>query len=317
MLIIDRSTGSALLASVLQTPGCCGILFSISSKEKDGSQAKAQREKFVSRSRRRPDRGFPIGTRSFGIGQFATKQSQTDPLAALSPENRALFDTLRSSASHNENATTLAAGKKLLPTLDPGTPLSDFVALMTAGSAIQMGDTSYALRLLKPLAATHPDDWHVASDLARVYAETGDNTERDEQIAHVLALHQKSSDPDFAKLHIFPIQKVALHTGYALFLYPFEPLGNYNTRLIAIIFTNSSKEDYRIELESDDADQAFFKPKHPGDRRFSIDSYHESNVEGKSSESQALHGFIDGVFDYDVMRDRIVAVANGEHSPTK
>ena len=40
-----------------------------------------------------------------------------------------------------------------------------------------------------------------------------------------------------------------------------------------------------MELESDDADQAFFKAKHPGERRFSIDTYRESNSGGQRSES--------------------------------
>jgi hypothetical protein len=34
-----------------------------------------------------------------------------------------------------------------------------------------------------------------------------------------------------------------------------------------------------------------------------------------SPESQALHGFVDGVFDYHTIRDLMVKTANGE-SPT-
>jgi hypothetical protein len=37
----------------------------------------------------------------------------------------------------------------------------------------------------------------------------------------------------------------------------------------------------------------------------------------KDKDGQALHGFVDGVFDYDAMRDRIVKTANGERSPEK
>jgi len=247
----------------------------------------------------------------------ATSQSKNDPLVDLSPDNRALFDELRTAAQQNDNANTLATGRKLLPALKLGTQLSDFVTQLTAGSAIETGEISYALSLLKPFIDAHPDDWRAASLLARAYAESGDKVLRDQQIAHVTALHKETSDPAFAKLHIFPIQKVTLHSGYALFLYPFEPLGNHHTYLMAAIFTSSGKEDYRIELESDDVDQAFFKSKHPGERRFSIDTYRESNVGGKLSESQALHGFIDGIFNYDAMRDRMVSTANGEESPVK
>jgi len=244
-------------------------------------------------------------------------QSQADPLAALSPENRALFDGLRTAAQQNDDPATLAAGKKLLPALTPGTPLCDFVTQMTGGSAVETGDTAYALSLLKPFTEAHPDAWRAASLLARAYAENGDKAQRDQQIARVIELHKKTSDPGFAKLHIFPIQKVKLHSGYAVFLYPFEPLKPHNAYLVALVYTSDGKQDYRMELESEDVDQAFFKPKHPGERRFSIDTYRQTGDNGKFGESQALHGFVDGTFDYDAMRDRMVKSAGGEQTPAK
>lgn len=259
-------------------------------------------------------RGQPPAASTDSAG---TAQTQEDPLAGLSPENRALFDTLRKSAQRNDDAVTLETGKRLLPALKPGTPLCDFVTLLTAGSAVETGDNAYALTLLKPITDAHPDDWRAASLLARAFAESGDKTLRDQQVARVIALHKRTSDPAFAKLHIFPIQKVALNSGYAVFLYPFEPFGTHNTYLIALINKSAEKENYRMELESDDADQAFFKAKHPGERRFSIDTYRESNSGGQRSESQALHGFVDGTFNYDVMRDRMVETANGEKSSSK
>ncbi len=247
----------------------------------------------------------------------ASQQAQGDPLAALSPENRTLFDTLRSAAQQKDDATTLASGKKLLPALKPGSSLFDFVTQLTAGSAVETGDTSYAVTLLKPFMDAHPNDWRIASLLARAYAETGNKASRDELIAHVLALHKKSSDAAFAKLHVFPVQKVALHSGYAVFLYPFEPLKPYNAYLVALVYTSDGKQDYRIELGSEDVDQAFFKAKHPGERRFSIDSYRKNEENKNGPESQALHGFVDGVFDYDRMRDLMVKAANGEEPAAK
>src|SRR5215472_5393634 len=150
----------------------------------------------------------------------ANGQAADDPLADLSPENRALFDALRNASQQNDDAAALEAGKKLLPALKPGTRLGDFVAHVTAGSAVETGDTAYALSILKPLAEAHPDDWRAAALLARAYAESGDKTARDQQVASVIDLHKKTSDPDFAKLHIFPIQRVALKSGFAVFLYP-------------------------------------------------------------------------------------------------
>jgi len=238
----------------------------------------------------------------------------SDSLTDLTPENRALFDAVRDAAQQGRDADVLADGRKLLAALNPGSPLANFVAQLTAGSAIETGETDYALTLLKPYADAHPRDWHAAALLARASAEGGQKALRDQQIAHVIDLHKHTSDPNFANKHIFPIQKVKLNSGYAVFLYPFEPLKPYNTYLVALIYTSDQKQDYRLELGSEDVDQAFFKAKKPGERRFSIDSYRESEVDGKKTESQALHGFVDGVFDYDRMRDLMVKTANGEPS---
>lgn len=241
---------------------------------------------------------------------------QHDPLDDLSPEDRALFDTLRQAAQQGNDAVVVANGKKLLPVLKPGTRLAAFVTQVTAQSALETGDTAYALSIVKPLAEAYPADWQIAALLTRLYAESGDKTLRDQQIAHLIKMHKQTQDPDFAKLHIFPIQKVKLNSGYAVFLYPFEPLKPYNTYLIAAIYTSEGKEDYHLDIESDDVDQAFFKGK-PGERRFSIDSYHANKDNPNGPEDQALHSFIDGAFDYDAMRDQLVKVANGDQTPQK
>jgi hypothetical protein len=244
-------------------------------------------------------------------------QAQSDPLAELSPENRVLFDAIREAAKSGQDADVLADGKKLMPALKPNSPLADFVTLLTAQAAIETGENDYSLALAKPLVDAHPDDWHASALLARLYAENGEKTLRDQQIAHLITLHKQTSDAAFAQLHIFPIQKVKLKSGYAVFLYPFEPLPPHNTYLLALIYTDNAqdKAENHIQLESDDVDQAFFKPKKPGERRFSIDTYSESEVNGKQTESQALHGFIDGVFNYETMRDLMVKTANGEPLP--
>lgn len=242
-------------------------------------------------------------------------QTSSDPLAELSPENRILFDALRAAAQQGRDTDVLANGKKLLPALQTGTPLTDFVTYITANAATETGDMSYALSLMKPFVDAHPKDWRASALLARLYAESGEKDLRDKQIAKVIELHKQTTDAYFAKLHIFPIQKVKLHSGYAVFLYPFEPLAPHNSYLLALIYTNEDKEDYRIELESLDVDQAFFKAKKPGERRFSVDTFRKNEKNPEWPESQALHGFVDGVFDYDRMRDLMLRTANGDELP--
>lgn len=233
-------------------------------------------------------------------------------MAGLSPEVHDQFNQLRQAVQKQQNAEVYTLGKKLLAALPPDTRLANFVTQITAGAALDIGNIDSALALTKPLANTHPTDWHAATLLARLYAESGHKELRDRQITHVLDLHKTNTDPDFAQLHVFPIQKVLLHSGYAVFLYPFTPIGRHNSYLIALIYTKEDKIDYRIELESDDVDQAFFKAKKPGERRFSIDSFRASEEKNNPFESQALHGFVDGVFDYDTMRDAMLKTANAE-----
>lgn len=242
-------------------------------------------------------------------------QLTQESLDELSPENRAVLDALSDDAAMGYSADVEKEGRTLLPALKPNTSLANSVILTIAFGAIGSGDDDYALSLLKPFADAHPRNWAAAVGLARAYAESGDKTLRDQQIAHVIDLHKQTSDPEFANMHNFLIQRVQVKSGYADFLYPFEPLKPYNTYLAALIYKSDGELDYRLELGSEDEDQAFFKPKKPGERRFSIDSYHEKDVNGQKSESQGLMGFIDGVFDYDRMRDLMVKVANGEPLP--
>jgi hypothetical protein len=240
-------------------------------------------------------------------------QTPSNPLAELSPENRALFDALREAVKRDNLTDILANGRILLPALKPGNVRSDAILKLTTQAALETGDTNYALTLIKPLAELPPTDWVAAELLARLYAESENKELRDRQITHLLDLHSHTSDKQFAEQLTFTIQKIKLHSGYAILLYPFKPLKPYNAYLSAEIWTNENKMDYRIELESMGIDQLLFKAKKSGERRFSIDTF----VESKKGEKQTLIGFIDGVFDYDTMRDKMLEVANQDKSSQK
>jgi hypothetical protein len=68
-------------------------------------------------------------------------QELHNQIAELTPENRALFDALREAVQHEHDADVLTDGKKLLPALKTDTPLADFVTQLTAGAAVETGDT--------------------------------------------------------------------------------------------------------------------------------------------------------------------------------
>jgi hypothetical protein len=247
----------------------------------------------------------------------ASQQAHNDPLAELTPENRAHFNKLREAVERGDLTAILANGRILLPVLKPGTARTDAITEVTAQAALETGDTNYALTLIKPLAELPATDWVAAELLARLYAESGNKELRDRQIIHLLDLHSHTSDKDFAEQLTFTIQTVKLQSGHAIFVYPFKPLKPYNVYLSAEIWTNENKMDYRIELESMDVDQAFFKAKKPGERRFSIDTFRKNEKNPDWPESQALHGFVDGVFDYDMMREQMLKVADEINSSKK
>lgn len=72
----------------------------------------------------------------------------------------------------------------------------------------------------------------------------------------------------------------------------------------------------RIELDSDDGDQVYFKEVHPdlaakGDRRYSLDVF---GPDPTLPSGHALIQFFDGAPSYDTVRERILAIA--EHNDT-
>ncbi len=158
-----------------------------------------------------------------------------------------IFDALRDAGQQGRDADVLKNGRILLSSLKLGTPLADFVVEVTAGGAIETGDLTYALALLKPHTPTRIRATGMRRRYLRAHLLSGDQALRDQQTAHLLELHKQTSDSDFADKHIFPIQKVPLHSGYAIFLYPFEPLKPYNTYLVALIYSSDGKQVDRIE----------------------------------------------------------------------
>jgi hypothetical protein len=244
-------------------------------------------------------------------------QTPSDPLAEMTPENHALFYAFREAIKKENLGDALDNGRKLLPALRPGTELANIVTKLTAQAALETGDTSYALTLIKPMEEFPRTDWVAAEILARLYAESENKELRDRQIAHLLDLHSHTSDKQIAEQQTFTIQTVNLHSGYAIFLYPFKPPEPKSTYLIAEIWTGEGKYAYRIVVGSEPEDQLFFKAKHPGERRFSFDLFRKNEKHPNGRESRKLLGYVEGVFDYDYMRDCVVNIANGDTLPQR
>ncbi len=192
----------------------------------------------------------------------------------------------------------------------------------TAETAVTVGDDAYALSLLKPWTATHPEDPIALELLARAYAETGNAAERDRTIAAVLKLHERTMNESFKRADRFVVERVKLADGYLDIFYAIVPFSGYHIYMLGRQVDVNKALVRQITLESNDMDQVGFAKEHPdmaakGMRRFSMDTYSAGRVgpNGTLTQTQALIGFIDGQPSYDDTKARMLKVANGGAPP--
>jgi hypothetical protein len=100
-------------------------------------------------------------------------------------------------------------------------------------------------------------------------------------------------------------------------------MGPHNTHLTAQIDDASGAMVLRIELDSDDPDQVYFKQIHPelaarGERRYSLDAFASDKLLPDSkADHHELIQFFDGAPSYDVVWERILAMANAAQNPVR
>jgi tetratricopeptide (TPR) repeat protein len=246
----------------------------------------------------------------------------TDVTAQFSPDQRGLYNTGLECFRSESFPEALAAFRKLLPQLTPGTPGQVHVAKFAAEAAIDAGDRQYALDLLKPIEAADPNDWQASCLLARVYAEKGEKEPRDAEIAHAIDLHKRAVSPQIAKMQQFLLERIPLASGSVRVWYSLEPWGQYKTYLFARVYDGAGQQAFRVSLESADFDQPLFAKDNPdlaakGVRLFSLDGYGNPQKlpNGNSSFTHATFGFFKGQPSYDSIRERIVKIAEERSKP--
>jgi len=250
-----------------------------------------------------------------GASLLCAAQQPPSPLTA---EQQTLFDAAKKDFGEHHPELALQKMKQLQAMVPENATITDG----TAETAVTVGDDAYALSLLKPWTAKHPEDSFALEWLARAYAETGDGADRDRVIAAVLKLHEATMNEQFKRADRFVVERVKLASGYLDIYYALVPFSRYRIYMLGRQVDLNNALVRQITLESGDADQVGFAKEHPdmvakGMRRFSMDSYSagKAGPDGTVTQTQAFYGFMDGQPSYDDTKARMLKVANGEAPP--
>ena len=244
--------------------------------------------------------------------------AQQPAAPSLTSEQQALFDAARKDFGEHHPELALEKMKQLHAVVPENPTITDG----TAETAVTLGDDAYAISVLKPWIATHPEDSLAFEWLARAYAEAGEAAERDKTIAAVLKLHETTTNEQFKRSDRFVVERLKLREGYLDIYYALVPFSPYHIYMLGRQVDANNALVRQITLESNDVDQVGFAKEHPdlvakGMRRFSMDTYGASKAgaDGTRTQSQALIGFMDGQPSYDETKARMLKVAGGEVPP--
>jgi Tetratricopeptide repeat len=248
---------------------------------------------------------------------------QNDPLTGLTPAQKEAFAAAAKPFAAQHFAEALTQLKPLLAAAPEGSPAQILIAKYTAEAEIDTGDRDDAVALLKPIQAAFPNDWQARSLLARAYAEAGDKTQRDAELAAVVALHKANPDTPVGKATQILLEHDALTNGGSVSIwYSLEPWGRYKTYVYSRVFDKDGNQTLRVTLESSDFDQPMWAKNHAdlaakGERMFSMDGYgpDQKLPNGQITQSHMTFGFFDGQPPYDTTRERILKIAEGKQGP--
>ena len=256
--------------------------------------------------------------------QLTTRCDPPDgSLARLTRTQKKAFLESQDMLMAGHYADALAKLRGLLAQLPQNTQAQNAMAERTAEAALWAGDRAYAISLLKPIEEHDGNDCLARTLLARAAAENGQAVERDAEISALTALHKQAPESPAGKLDVFLLEQHGLKGGGSVTIwYALQPWGPLNTHLSAEILDASGGTILRIDLNSDDGVQVYFREIHPdlaakGDRRFSLDAFAPDRVlpDGKLDHPHALIQFFDGKPSYDAVREKILAIAERSDTP--
>jgi hypothetical protein len=249
-------------------------------------------------------------------GPATPVETQKALVARLTAPQKQQFDDAGKAFSAAHFADALVVYKLLLKDL-PGDPV---LSKFAGEAALDIGDTTFALATLKPIAQSNPDDWQAVALLTRAYAESGDKAGRDAGIAQMLDLHKRGITPPGTRQFIVERTKVGDHV--VLIFVSLAPWGSYHAYNYAQIFDPGGHLALRATIESDDADQSTFAKQHPteaaaGVRGFSLDGYQDNgkNSDGQRVETHFTFKFFIGQPTYDIVRNEFLSIVTGQTKP--
>ena len=241
-------------------------------------------------------------------------ETAPEMIAHLNPTQKQQYDQAALNFSGQNYADAFTQFKALLKDLPGDAVLTKFAS----ESALNTGDTAYALSNMKPIAAANPEDWQAASILTRAYAESGNKDDRDAGIAHMVELHKRGITPPHMQQYI--LERVRTPDRTILIFTSLEPWGHYKVYDYAQVFDEEGHLVLRLTLESNDTDQPLFAKEHPreaasGARLFSIDGYSGPTADAQSGETHSTYKFFTGQPSYDTVREAFLSIASDKSSP--
>jgi hypothetical protein len=244
-----------------------------------------------------------------GASQIETKMIQVF-IAKLTPQQKTWFDEGMRAFGAKDYAAALATYKLLLDQL----PGDSFLSKCASEAALNVGDTSFAVRTLKPVAQTDQRDWQAAALLTRACAESGDVPCRNDGISHMLDLHKGG----FVPMQQFMVEDIKVGENHMKIWFSLVPWGPYRVYVFGQVLDAGGKIFMRVTLESSDAEQ---KPETRDSqqtsdklRRFSLDAYRDTglNSDGKMTQTHYTYKFFTGQPSYDDVRSEFIAIVRGK-----
>ena len=226
------------------------------------------------------------------------------------------FDAAKKAQLAQQYAEALAGFKALLQDL-PGDSL---LTKWASDAALEMGDSAYALSVLKPLALANYEDWQAVAMLARAAAESGDRQTRDAAMMNMVMLRQHGLTPPNMTQYL--LERMKAGENVMTIRCSVVPWGPYKVYYVGHVADAKGVTFLHISLESSDADQVLFAKQHAkeaaaGLRDFTLDAYRETglNQAGQRTQTHFTYKFFIGQPPYDTVREEFLNVANGKTSP--